>query len=247
MQVIGGQTYFIFESHINSITCKIFSWLINVLTLASSWILVGVSTERMLAVQFPHRIRTWRSTKKTLLYVLLVYIGSMLMSSFELFLLEHDDKACEHTPSSLAVVHPAIHFILQTILPFFIIVVCNAIIVFNAVVSSREIQPNRSNQRSNYSLTGLSSTVIALSFMFILLRAPLHIYGYWQEYFLHIDFYSEQGMKNVVKNTVLHNITRTLDDLNYAIGFYLYLLTGRSFREQVGDTFEKVLFWQSKN
>ena len=154
----------------------------------------------------------------------------MLTSSYFLFIWKHNGKYCLHSVANFVdFIYPLIELILIIILPLLVMVVCNGVIVYRVVHSSREIRSHRQGQNNDHSIKGLSSTVLALALLFAFLTVPFQVHKYYN---INTGTRSEEAFISIVKISVIENVGYVLNNLNHAISFYLYLLTGKSFRQK---------------
>lgn len=65
--------------------CKVYSTAVKVTSLVSNWMLVALTTERALSVILPHRVKTMSTTKRAMLYVIIIMVSSILYASYFLW------------------------------------------------------------------------------------------------------------------------------------------------------------------
>jgi hypothetical protein len=187
--------YLLYAFHIDivvlgefSIVCKLVNWFLHPAMYLSSWLLVAISVERMIAVCWPLKIHRGRCTPKTSAVIVIIGLAVMallytghLPFGFDLVNIGSNDTVvlqCIPTTVQYAYYYEYIWTYMDLGLmcfgPFCILVIANTCIIIKIkygrqLVSSTTIPSNRR-------LDGLTLKVIALSIAYVSSTTPLNIF-----------------------------------------------------------------------
>ena len=225
----------------SSATCNISLYLNYTVNLWAAWILVDLTAQRALVVALPLKARflTTRKIKWITLLVTLVILGGMnipiLFSSVVVVPMEE----CQSNHYVNKVL-PMLDLAIGVALPFIILFITNSIIIHKMVHSSKVSQFHQRNQviSSSVILVVISVAFLVLNLpvaMFILLN-NLEAFAFYAE--AHEDW-------DVIKNFIL-SMTMLLQYLNSVINFFLYCLSGATFRRELKLLLRKCLKCCSK-
>ncbi|CAH1776285.1 unnamed protein product [Owenia fusiformis] len=225
--------------------CKIINFVSYSSRMISSWMLVAMTTERALVVMFPLKrilICTVSMATKIVIGVIVgglavgVYplvIGKMKESNGELF--------CSHIEGyeETTFYFSIGYMVVIIIIPFVAISALNTVIICRTFGRTKSLGRLTSNvsRASNASKRGdvkLTIMLITVSTSFAILAVPYTIA--WAIYFN--DFLNAKAMNLKCNVVVLHSnaikgITDIIFNLNYCINFWLYAISGTSFRRQL--------------
>jgi hypothetical protein len=227
-----------------SIVCKLVNWFLHPFCLYfSSWLLVAISVERMIAVCWPLKIHRGRCNPIQTSVIVIIGLAVMailytghLPFGFDLVNIGTNGTVvlqCIPTTVQYAYFYEYIWAYMDLVLlcfgPFFILVFANTCIIIKIkygrkLVSSITIPSNRR-------LDGLTLKVIALCIAYVSSTTPLNIYFAYGLYISETDV-ADTGQDRAIRE-LLWALVSMLYFSNSVINFPLYCLTGRRFVEEL--------------
>ena len=240
--------------------CKLNIWLVYTSLDFSAWILMAVTLERVISAWLPHNARTMCTKKSALAFIISIGVFLLALNSHLLygmdFVEQYDEDTGAVTIAKCKEVDrnyrqffnhtwPWIDFSAFCLIPFSVIVVGNAMILFKVVKSQRkthgQIAPSlhtRSNNRQQPSHHAKQSSMTAMLFtlniVFLFSTSPVSIYniGYphWQ---------SDASNHKLAELDLWWAIVNMFMYTNNSLNFLLYCLSGTKFRQEVRRIFCK--------
>ena len=206
----------------------------------SSWVLLCVTVERALAVAFPLKTKHTFTRRKAVITLLIVSALLFCYNCYILFykdgyLMEMEDgtTVCGldvfYTAKPFFKSHLWMDVLLCSIIPFAFIITSNIVIV-KKVIESRKLLSLPGKHRKNVSTPSLKM-LLCVSSMFIFFTLPLSIM------LLYMQIYQVLDVENDGVPSILWACALILLYCNNSLNFFLYCLTGRTFRKQLVDYF----------
>ena len=251
-----------FPNSAHPILCKSMNFLVYCLFDISTWVLVAMSIDRLIAVNFPLRSLSWctiRRTKRVIVLILILFALKNLHVFFTTNLVyrkELKTSNCTYVSGKLFIkVVNWVNTIIGSVLPFIILLCANARIIYVIKSQARkasEMQAHdRSREQSRGSRDDVSATksdalkhernaresqltikLIMVNFVFLICTLPI---------FVNNTFWSLYGPnKSVFVNAVYvltARICQALVYTNSATYFYIYCVAGSKFRQDLGRVF----------
>jgi len=218
---------------ISSTACKIYFFFFRSSKMTSSWFVVFLALERFLAVWFPLKVKEISSKRNTLLAIAIVYIFIFSFNGVWTFSSALVNNVC--VPNLVIHGREGISeaFLLTgTILYFFIPAFLLAIIT--PLTTVKLFQQHKLRMRLTGGQLSTSNDILRTTVMlvgvtvaFLILVAPIafaHLFAHFRNE--HI-FESKDPMM-----TIFRNISQLMEQTNYAINFFLYVLCNKSFRNR---------------
>ena len=200
--------------------CKCIRYFQYVFRLISAWIIIAITIERVLATTYPHRFKAIYTTKfgaKVVgtLTVLMLLLCADILNRMDYSYIDQD-PVCEIGYQNLTMI--AIYVFTANILPLIIITMGNTAIVIKVRSSRRRIAPTTSSNNTNRHLMVIT---LLISSAFVICTLPI---------FVALSLSSFDDTNDMQRQAVF-SVALTLYNLNFATNFYLYILSGRRFRE----------------
>ncbi len=263
--VLQGQAHLEIRT-ISNIACKLHVFLTYWISDFSAWVLVTLAIERWTGVHFPYRVKVLFTKKIAIwsLVLIAIFLGAVnapLLVFISLSTNTEDNSngislnnQCKPTNQTFGKdIWPWVDFCMYTIIPFFIILICNITIVWKLIQASynRKTMMNgtacrngnkkhRPSQHSKHGkqvrMSGLTALLIGTSLEFLLLNAPLGIYLILEEYML--APYGPWTSDDAIANMDLYGIISII--LSYssnATNVFIYCLSGSRFRRELKEMF----------
>jgi gastrin-releasing peptide receptor len=210
--------------------CQLIFMFGNTSQMYPNWILVALTTERFIAVWFPFNFKTTCTRKNALVAIVVILLFLIAANLQYLFTYEElpGSHHCEPKENYKNFIQFAWYWIdgaLYAIIPIILILVLNSMILYGI----NRTQTNHSSHRQQISHEA-TKMLLPTSITFVLLVMPNCVFfiirGYWN--------YKGSPL-GIAQHHLLYHIVFLLSDLNHAVNFYLYCLSGRAFREQIVD------------
>ena len=214
--------------------CKFVVYFVWILYSLSSWLLVAFSLERSLAIILPVTYQTFCSRSREILLVIAIVMTILGYNAYALVTLTLRKlgpiTVCAAGPQYewfyYNMKHP-FDLLVQNFIPFALILFANVAIIIKVRMSDKNLKAlgNKSDKRSQKSnhMTGM---LLSISFAFLVLTLPIKLH-------VSIANTQEKIVKALDFDNVTHLIVYSLNALNHSINFYLYLMTGEAFKQEV--------------
>ena len=223
-----------FDIHIYAITdasCRIQTYLRYMLPDCAVWMLVILTLERMVGIQWPHHARdifTRRRTRISVLIMVLV-IGIVNIPAIWTSTKSNGNtygQPCIAAHMVLAYdIWPWVDLTVYSLLPFLIMTI--SIIVMLKTIKRRRRTLCRQGSINNDSRRTIQSMTVALLiivFVFLFLTAPFVIYAL---------IVKELNGKTNIDFLLFYYVASYLRYVNNSVNFFLYCLSGRTFRTEL--------------
>ena len=212
--------------------CKVIKFCQSTFRHISAWVIIVITIERALATLYPLR---FEAIYKTRFGVLVVGILASLMTLLNAhFLFVTDYSFIDQGPrcvfkegphrTFITETFPVVLFFTAVVLPSVIIIMGNTAIVIKAKRSRRQIAPTTSStQSTNNTSRHLIVITLLISSAFLVFTVPV---------FAALSITSVAfDDTNDAQRQFVYSVALSLQNMNFATNFYLYILSGRRFRE----------------
>lgn len=211
--------------------CKFFFVTTQTLSGFSNWILAAITAERCIAVCVPLKAKQILRRRNGKIFLTVCFAVILGYYSYAGTLRQVVPKQrgpnivlmCTIPDSKLdyfvTEVRQWFQVTFATLVPFAIIIPCNICIILT-MMRSRSMTSKSNQERSSQQMTALITTLLTVSFAYVLLTAPLRIAFIVQTAY---DF----------RDPLLISIVTFFLHLNHSINFILYMATGSAFRKEL--------------
>ena len=215
------------------VSCKLFGFIFDSAIYISSWLVVAISLERTISTKIPHHVVRFSSQKFGIKTISIIVAVSFILNIHTLFGLTGEtygsELFCYTVPGPFALLQrylqPLIYALLYSMAPGTMIIFCN-IVMIKAVFASAKIRGPVSGPAAKRNRDLLIIAVL-VSMTFIILTSPLPL-------FLIISGISNSRDFTVVEIQI-YDITSLMSYINNAINFFLYVISGSRFRNQLKE------------
>jgi hypothetical protein len=260
-QIESIDEYYVFHSakpgvfqNFNSLSCKMYNFTAHVITLMSSWLVVLMAVERLIAVCFPFKNAVLRKQNGALIAIC-VLLGIVLLSqSFRFIIIEHllyDQKfeiwdcLAGHDFIELYTSLDIYFFqwALVFVLPVVLISVCNSMVIYQILkvkkdVNREEEYLTRADNSGARKKTRSTRMLLILTFTYMLTLLP--VFSLTLIVDLSIKFSNISTARNVYLTlTPYIDVGVAISLLNYAVNFFIYVLSGKRFRFELKRLFRR--------
>ena len=223
--------------------CRLVHYFEQLTPHISSWIIVSLTVERCLCVSFPHKTSVISQPKIGYLVVAVitaafVSLNAHLLYGNDLVQVEESKFLCAFVSANYYNFYifywSWINLTVYCLLPFVIIVTANSITVLQVYRSTKlAVSIGSANLfRKNRQVLCIT-LLVSMSFIFLGMPQPLLSALYFEVGNAGID-YDLLALKADLDYTFTNMKT-----LNHAVNFFLYVLSGRKFRQQLKEAFVK--------
>lgn len=238
----------------NNSACKLYNFITHVIALMCSWLVVFMALERVFAVCFPFKKTAFRQQTGAAVAICLLFVIVCVSQSFRFIMIEHityDDQ--KNILDCLAVddyldIYTSLHvyffqWTLVFVLPVIIIAVSNSIVLHHIFKVRKELskEENYLTYRHGRALERRHRStcmLLIVTFAYIITLLPLFALS------LIVDVTIKVGDIETARNTYIALIpfldsAVSISMLNYAINFFIYVVSGKRFRFELRSLFAK--------
>ena len=220
------------------ILCGLDNSILFAASMCSSMFIVSMTFERFYSIIRPHKAASFNTVKRAKITIFCIVIFSTLYNVPHTPITLRVDNLCVPYGNALQYVSGQIYYYLSLVvsffLPFILLLVMNCFIIntlhgrsgiIMARLGSQGDKSKSQGQKMKGSERQIFITLLFVTFSFLILNIP----GY--AYFLYVMIYDyEQSPKSFAGYTIFESIGRNLYFTNYAIKFFLYVVSGKKFR-----------------
>lgn len=228
---------------LSNLGCRLYFWFFKNGKMTSSWFVVLLCLERFVAVKFPFKVKTVFCVRNNIIAIVAVYIiigvYNGVWSWAHNILADgkcYPDGINESDPTEVALFRNMLigGCSLYSFLPICIMVVVTPMIISSMVKHTKKRQKmSTKGSKKNKELVRISTMLLSIVITYIIFVLPVTI--------LHVSS-AFLGIKSFGNNSkqfqIYLNISQMLEQLNYTINFFLYVVSNRRFRETVVKLFE---------
>ncbi|XP_045215468.2 lysophosphatidic acid receptor 6-like [Mercenaria mercenaria] len=240
--------------------CKLNIWLVYCSLDFSAWILIVVTLERVISAWLPHRARTLCTTKSAISLLISVGVFILALNAHMLYGMVFKTSTDENNnieyqkcveidedySGFFNVTWPWIDFCAFCLIPFTVIVIGNALILFKVINSQRKVKSrivptagsgNRQQTTSSHSSkqSSMTAMLFTLNIVFLISTSPISVYNicypFWTANASEHD-YAQLALWWAVVNMLMY--------VNNSLNFILYCLSGSKFRLEVKRIFHSL-------
>ncbi|KAL8590317.1 hypothetical protein ACOMHN_006433 [Nucella lapillus] len=229
---------------LHSVTCKVHVWLVYSSIIVSSWLLCYMTMERTVSVWLPHRVSLLCSRSKAIVIIVVTVVMSLLVNGhlplwLDIVVKNDTSKECL-TPNEeyMIFIYDVWNWVdltLSSLLPFTFVTLGNLLIVWKVSLSVRTARNMSSSRLQDVShrqrkTSSMTVTLMALSVIFFITTSPICVYNIIEPYVVEKIQDDFQGIAQMRLAWAVVNI---LMYTNSTVNFYLYCLSGASFRREL--------------
>ena len=232
--------------HFDDFGCKLFNYIEHVSYLMSSWLIVMMSVERVIAVCMPFKKFRIRKKAGATLTILALFTTICLSQTFRLVMIEQlEPTGCGASNDFLHVysnLHIYFYYMALTfVLPVGFVFVCNGLVLYQIFKVRREIisrvGKRDRHQRAIRKTHRTTCMLLTVSFTFLGTLLPLLILSLVVDCILKARGPAAFNFYISVKPFL--DLTEVLSLINYAANFYIYILSGKNFRYELQRVFNR--------
>ena len=231
---------------INNVTCKLHVFFTYFSLMFSSWLLVLITSERAYSVMSPHKARVVCDRRKTLIVIaitalLLLFLNGHFLYGMIIVTDEKNKNFCfyiyEGYKDFITNAWIWIDFFVTFAIPFLLIAAGNTLIIFKMKRHEKERQHmvvarQNSDSGPEQNANAITRLLILLSLIFIICSGPSSVINVMLSYLLEAG----DGRQDL-HLLFVRQMAFLFSGLNATLNFFLYILSGSKFREDVKSLF----------
>ncbi|XP_052777576.1 neuromedin-U receptor 2-like [Mya arenaria] len=243
--------------NMSELGCKFSNFFTYASVQFSSWILVGVTCERLISVVWPHRVRLGCTPRAAIVTIFALLIPILGLNAHMFYghgnsSLVPRDGPCEPLYIGYSKFWdkywPWIDFAVAYAVPFLFLAVSNTVIIYKMHKTHRQRRRISSvgkhgvdNSARDKKLVTIVLVILTVSFFICL--TPVQIFFIYQPYWRERVFeeYFCQDWKRFAEETgkfqLVFAIVNLLSYINAGFNFFLYVISGSKFRHEVKALF----------
>ena len=216
----------LYKVNFDDTACQAMTFLINVALMYSVWLVVVMTFERFLIIVFPATAGRRCTVKSARVTVIVMLILSFMINAQYFVLITSIGSRCTYVReySHYAIdVWSWIDMSLYSFLPSFFIFLLNLLIICN--IRRKYFTENSAALPQ----TNITAMLLTVSIVFFLLTAPYAVFFLVKTFAWNYKVDSHTHATYLLTNTLL----RFLADMNHCVNFFLYVLSGKVFRQDL--------------
>lgn len=221
----------------SDLSCQIYNFYEHVCYLMSSWLIVGMAAERVVAMCLPFRKTMLRTQTGAIVTILSTFFIMCLTQVFRFLMVKNIGGSCQgDTLTHFKYIYLHIYFYQFTLvltLPFVIVLVCNSLVIYQI---HRVRKAAGSNSRSRVVERSHKTTrmLLAISFTYLITMLPLVVISFAWQVAMDNGYY-----EMVFSLYPVQQFVSVISYCNYGVNFFIYILSGRSFRFELKRIFTR--------
>ncbi|XP_052770817.1 FMRFamide receptor-like [Mya arenaria] len=240
--------------HVSVAGCKINMWLVYSSLDFSAWILIAVTIERVISVWFPHNAKTICTKKSAMAVIIAICVLLLALNAHILYGMGFQTvlketglpelgkclEVYDDYHSFFNKVWPWIELCVFCLIPFFVIVIGNSLILLKLIKNRRRtktaIMPSiYTVARARVGVSGaygkqssMTAMLLTLNVVFLVSTSPVSIYNIGYPHWI-----SGASPHRVAKLDFWWAVVNMFMYTNNSVNFLLYCLSGSKFRREV--------------
>ncbi|CAH1797089.1 unnamed protein product [Owenia fusiformis] len=235
--------------HVSNFACKFLKFLFFYSAHFSAWLVVAMTTERVIAIWFPFKATTVCSKKRARIVTLCLAFLLLAVNCHVLIttkLVPDSNRPGKSVCTSekddyfICDIFPKINLAVYSLIPFVLLLLFNCSIVVALMCHRRFIESQHQSMKGHtgsihsatYSANSQKLTLMLLtvSFVWIITTIPYTVYTLFPNH-------TVSDAREQAVNFLIRVICYLTMYVNHGINFYIYILTGKRFRRELTRIF----------
>ena len=209
---------------------------------ASTLLIVAMTFERCYSIVKPHKSASVNTTQKAQITIACVCIFSTLFNIPNLFFSDYQGTRCIVNKSSIpnVQIYAWFSFIIIFALPFILLLVMNCVIIFKlherskSSVATPRTQDKAQNNKMKSSDKQVYIMLLLVTFAYLILVTPMTTYSTLYSSVIGPRIKSAKMFAGIY---LYYHIGHKLNSTNNGINFFLYVMSGQKFRNDLLNLF----------
>ena len=209
-------------------------------TLCSTLFILTMTFDRFYSIIKPHKAASFNTVKRAKITIVCIVIFSILFNIPYLFTISHEGRVCiPLLQGRLKIFYYWLCYVVQFIIPFVSLLTMNSIIIHKLRMRKHmtlsQGQGQSEGQKINSSEKQIFAILLLVAFSFFILVTPLYAFNLYSMVF---DY--TKTPERFAGFYLFYNIIHKLYFTNNGINFFLYVIFGHRFRNDLFNLFTKI-------
>ncbi len=196
--------------------------------MAGTFIILSMTFDRWFSIVYPHKASSFNTLKRAKITLVVILLFSTVFNLPQMYTAASLGRKCvpfgAHFDELRVKIFYWCHTVIGNIGPFFALLTMNSIIIYKV----RNRSKNLNVQTDKSQDAQMTTTLLSVSFVFLFLTTPSQVY-----YFVDMNMDFTQTPKDVGSFWLLYNIAKHCHFSNSGVNFFLYVLSGSKFRNDL--------------
>ena len=201
--------------------------------------------ERFYSIILPHKAASFNTVKKAKMTIVCIFVIFTLFNIPHLFMSDMDGARCVPWGKGayfFGQFYFYIEMVIAFILPFILLLIMNCVIIYtlkkrsSLIISTSELQGQGQNEgqtkKAKSSDRQITTTLLVVTFSFLLLTTPIYVL-----FIYNMSFRMVNTPKGFATFYFIYHLGEKSYYTNYAINFFLYVISGQKFRTDLVNLF----------
>ena len=215
----------------SDIVCQFYLFLGTLLWHVPNLLLILLTTTKCIAIWFPMKVKMLLPPRKQICGIGISFLILFILNFPMIFESKYLHKSlfpCGFLTSNVVTIYwHWTHAVFFAFLPITILIVENIVLLIGIKRAENVRSDLASTQNPICQNIQVTVMVIVVCFVFVMLNSPVCIFFIYKEYW---DYKSDKVEK--AKYFLMYQIVFLLAEINHVINFYLYVVSGTTFRRQ---------------
>ena len=222
-------------------TCSIFLVPFFGASMSSTFLILSMTFERFYSIVRPHKAASFNTVKKAKITIVCIFVFFTLFNVPHLFLSDMDGARCVPWGKGTHFIGQFYFYtemIIAFILPFILLLIMNCVIIYtlksrsNLIISTSQSQGQGENEghvkKAKTSDRQITITLLVVTFSFLLLTTPIYVLFIYM-----MSFRMGNTPRGFATFYFIYHLGEKSYYTNYAINFFLYVISGQKFRNDL--------------
>ena len=233
--------------------CSLNIFFALVAVMCSTYFILIMTFERFYSIIQPHKAASFNTIKKAKILIALIIVLSIGFNFPHLFLSDYQGRFCIANRISSINVYGALYYWLSLLvnfaLPFVLLLMMNSVIIhtlrqrskLDLIRSETHGQDDEKNTKGKNSELQIFLMLLSVTFAFLVLTTPMYVLIFY------VNFYHGNTPYYHAGYYLFYNIGEKTFYTNNGINFFLYVMSGQKFRNDLMKLFRCNRLKKSKN
>ena len=208
-------------------------------TLGSTLFILSMTFDRFYSVFRPHKTASFNTVKRAKVTIVFIVIFSLLFNIPYLYIMTHEGRVCiPLLQGTLKAFYFWLCYVVQFIFPFVSLLTMNSVIIHKLRMRKQsrlnEGQGQNEGQMLKSSEKQIFAILLLVAFSFFILVTPLYAFSLYSMLF---DY--TKTPERFAGFYLFNHIIQKMYFTNNAINFFLYVISGHKFRNDLLGLFRK--------
>ena len=197
--------------------------------MAGTFIILSMTFDRWFSIVYPHKASSFNTLKRAKITLAIILLFSIVFNLPQIYVGSYLGRKCvpfgAHFDELRVKIYYWAHTVVGNMGPFLALLSMNSVIIYKVRNRARNLNMESDKKSENAQMTFL---LLSVSFVFLLLTTPSQVFYLIQMY---MDF--TQSPKDFATFWILFNIAKHCHFSNSGVNFFLYVLSGSKFRNDL--------------